>query len=96
MTHANVLAVVSAVRTIVPGLECQDVYLAYLPLAHILELVAEVWSICTVGDLHNYNSLISTCFPCMLKCKYEHKHMYLYTYFPSNVFTKFHCLHYRT
>ncbi|KAJ8762816.1 hypothetical protein K2173_022945 [Erythroxylum novogranatense] len=41
MTHANVLAVVSAVRTIVPGLESNDVYLAYLPLAHILELVAE-------------------------------------------------------
>uniref|UniRef100_A0A2P2JA64 AMP-dependent synthetase/ligase domain-containing protein n=1 Tax=Rhizophora mucronata TaxID=61149 RepID=A0A2P2JA64_RHIMU len=41
MTHANVLAVVSAVRTIVPGLENKDVYLAYLPLAHILELAAE-------------------------------------------------------
>lgn len=43
MTHANVLAVVSSVRTIVPGLESKDVYLAYLPLAHILELAAEVW-----------------------------------------------------
>ncbi|CAN0892417.1 Long chain acyl-CoA synthetase 9, chloroplastic [Linum grandiflorum] len=41
MTHANVLAVVSAVRTIVPGLESNDVYLAYLPLAHILEIAGE-------------------------------------------------------
>lgn len=42
MTHANVLATVSAVMTIVPGLGSKDVYLAYLPLAHILELAAEV------------------------------------------------------
>ena len=44
MTHGNVLATVSAVMTIVPGLVTgsKDVYLAYLPLAHILELAAEV------------------------------------------------------
>ncbi|KAK9066848.1 hypothetical protein SSX86_014171 [Deinandra increscens subsp. villosa] len=41
MTHSNVLATVSAVMTIVPGLGGKDVYLAYLPLAHILELAAE-------------------------------------------------------
>ncbi|KAM7253428.1 hypothetical protein ACFE04_026046 [Oxalis oulophora] len=41
MTHANVLAVGSAVMTIVPGLASKDVYMAYLPLAHILELAAE-------------------------------------------------------
>ncbi|GAV71977.1 AMP-binding domain-containing protein [Cephalotus follicularis] len=41
MTHANVLAVVSAVMTIVPGLANNDSYMAYLPLAHILELAAE-------------------------------------------------------
>lgn len=41
MTHGNVLAVASAVMTIVPGLGPKDVYLAYLPLAHILELAAE-------------------------------------------------------
>lgn len=44
MTHANVLATVSAVMTIVPDLGSKDVYLAYLPLAHILELAAEVCS----------------------------------------------------
>ncbi|XP_027368731.1 long chain acyl-CoA synthetase 9, chloroplastic-like [Abrus precatorius] len=41
MTHGNVLATVSAVMTIVPNLGPKDVYLAYLPMAHILELVAE-------------------------------------------------------
>ncbi|EYU22973.1 hypothetical protein ABFS82_03G098300 [Erythranthe guttata] len=41
MTHGNVLATASAVLTIVPGLGNRDVYLAYLPLAHILELAAE-------------------------------------------------------
>lgn len=45
MTHGNVLATVSAVMTIVPGLgKVKDVYLAYLPMAHILELAAEVWT----------------------------------------------------
>ncbi|KAM5564219.1 long chain acyl-CoA synthetase 9, chloroplastic [Rosa sericea] len=41
MTHANVLAVTSAVMTIVPGIGTKDIYMAYLPLAHILELAAE-------------------------------------------------------
>lgn len=41
MTHANVLAVTSAVMTIVPGIGSKDIYMAYLPLAHILELAAE-------------------------------------------------------
>ncbi|CAI0572135.1 unnamed protein product [Linum tenue] len=55
MTHANVLAVVSAVRTIVPGLESNDVYLAYLPLAHILELAAEN-IVAGVGSAIGYGS----------------------------------------
>lgn len=42
MTHGNVLATVSAVMTIVPDLGKRDIYMAYLPLAHILELAAEV------------------------------------------------------
>ncbi|XP_044479176.1 long chain acyl-CoA synthetase 9, chloroplastic-like [Mangifera indica] len=41
MTHANVLSVFSAVMTLVPNLANKDVYMAYLPLAHILELAAE-------------------------------------------------------
>uniref|UniRef100_A0A162ABU9 AMP-dependent synthetase/ligase domain-containing protein n=1 Tax=Daucus carota subsp. sativus TaxID=79200 RepID=A0A162ABU9_DAUCS len=41
MTHGNILATVSSVMTIIPRLSDKDVYLAYLPLAHILELAAE-------------------------------------------------------
>ncbi|KAK7321015.1 hypothetical protein VNO77_31080 [Canavalia gladiata] len=41
MTHGNVLATLSAVMTVVPGLGKKDSYLAYLPMAHILELAAE-------------------------------------------------------
>lgn len=41
MSHGNVLATLSAVMTIVPDLGSKDIYLAYLPLAHILELAAE-------------------------------------------------------
>ncbi|CAD6254591.1 unnamed protein product [Miscanthus lutarioriparius] len=55
MSHQNVLAVVSAVMTIVPGLGKKDVYLAYLPLAHILELAAEA-IITGVGASIGYGS----------------------------------------
>ncbi|XP_076919858.1 long chain acyl-CoA synthetase 9, chloroplastic-like [Bidens hawaiensis] len=55
MTHSNVLATVSAVMTIVPGLGANDVYLAYLPLAHILELAAENL-IAAVGSSIGYGS----------------------------------------
>lgn len=41
MTHGNILATVSAVMTIVPNIGTNDIYMAYLPLAHILELAAE-------------------------------------------------------
>jgi long-subunit acyl-CoA synthetase (AMP-forming) len=63
MTHGNVLAVVSSVRTIVPGLEGNDVYLAYLPLAHILEIAAEVLGFYSVGDLHNQSSHMASHIP---------------------------------
>ncbi|OIW14497.1 hypothetical protein TanjilG_12090 [Lupinus angustifolius] len=55
MTHRNVLATVSAVMTIVPNLADKDVYLAYLPMAHILELVAENL-IASVGGAIGYGS----------------------------------------
>ncbi|XP_072981743.1 long chain acyl-CoA synthetase 9, chloroplastic [Typha angustifolia] len=52
MTHRNVLSTVSAVMTIVPELGKKDIYLAYLPLAHILELAAEAVMVaagCAIG-----------------------------------------------
>ncbi|KAF8753598.1 hypothetical protein HU200_011612 [Digitaria exilis] len=55
MTHRNVLATLSAVMTIVPALGCKDIYLAYLPLAHILELAAEAL-MAAVGASIGYGS----------------------------------------
>uniref|UniRef100_A0A6V7QXM1 4-coumarate--CoA ligase n=1 Tax=Ananas comosus var. bracteatus TaxID=296719 RepID=A0A6V7QXM1_ANACO len=55
MTHGNILATVSAVMTIVPGLGRKDVYLAYLPLAHVLELAAEA-VIAAAGGAIGYGS----------------------------------------
>ncbi|KAM3311862.1 hypothetical protein ACQJBY_032083 [Aegilops geniculata] len=55
MSHRNVLATASAVMTIVPALGKNDVYLAYLPLAHILELAAET-IISAVGASIGYGS----------------------------------------
>ncbi|GJN13692.1 hypothetical protein PR202_gb00424 [Eleusine coracana subsp. coracana] len=55
MTHRNVLATLSAVMTIVPALGKKDIYLAYLPLAHILELAAEAL-MAAVGASIGYGS----------------------------------------
>lgn len=44
ITHGNIVALAAAVMTVIPGLGKNDVYLAYLPLAHVLELAAEVGS----------------------------------------------------
>ncbi|CAH8258474.1 unnamed protein product [Arabidopsis lyrata] len=55
MTHGNVLATVSAVMTIVPDLGKRDIYMAYLPLAHILELAAES-VMATIGSSIGYGS----------------------------------------
>nr|CAB3456657.1 unnamed protein product [Digitaria exilis] len=41
ITHGNMVATTAAVMTIVPNLGTDDVYLAYLPLAHVFELAAE-------------------------------------------------------
>ncbi|KAM1059605.1 hypothetical protein TB1_023653 [Malus domestica] len=41
ITHGNVVATTAAVMTVVPSLGSADVYLAYLPLAHVFELAAE-------------------------------------------------------
>jgi len=45
MSHANIVATVAGVSTVIPNLSKNDVYLAYLPLAHVLELAAEVRTI---------------------------------------------------
>lgn len=47
MSHANIVATVAGVSTVVPNLSKNDIYLAYLPLAHVLELAAEVQTVRT-------------------------------------------------
>ena len=42
MTHGNMVATVAGVTGVVPDIGPSDRYLAYLPLAHVLELAAEV------------------------------------------------------
>lgn len=42
ITHGNIVATVAGVMKIIPDLSSNDVYLAYLPLAHVFELAAEV------------------------------------------------------
>ncbi|XP_030481486.1 long chain acyl-CoA synthetase 8 isoform X2 [Cannabis sativa] len=41
ITHGNIVATAAAVITVIPELNSKDVYLAYLPLAHVFELAAE-------------------------------------------------------
>lgn len=42
MSHKNIVATIAGLTPSVPKLSTSDVYLAYLPLAHVLELAAEV------------------------------------------------------
>lgn len=42
MSHGNLVATAAAVMTLVPNLGTNDVYIAYLPLAHVFELEAEI------------------------------------------------------
>lgn len=44
ISHGNIVATAAGVMTVIPGLGSSDVYLAYLPLAHVLELASEVSS----------------------------------------------------
>lgn len=44
ISHGNIVATAAGVMTVIPKLGSSDVYVAYLPLAHVLELAAEVSS----------------------------------------------------
>lgn len=58
VSHGNIVATAAAVRTIIPGIGRNDVYLAYLPLAHVLELAAEVVIQQYCLSLSNYQQLL--------------------------------------
>eukprot|EP00249_Psilotum_nudum_P022169 c28401_g1_i4 orf=467-2566(+) len=58
MTHGNVVATIAGVGTLVPELSPNDVFLAYLPLAHILELASE-FVLCAAGASIGYGSALT-------------------------------------
>ncbi|CAI5941960.1 unnamed protein product [Closterium sp. NIES-64] len=55
MTHGNLVAVFAAVMALVPDADENDVYIAYLPLAHSLELTAETGMV-SIGATIGYGS----------------------------------------
>ncbi|XP_031274479.1 long chain acyl-CoA synthetase 8 [Pistacia vera] len=58
ITHGNIVATAAAVKTVVPELGQNDVYLAYLPLAHVFELAAESVML-TAGCAIGYGSALT-------------------------------------
>ncbi|KAI5083118.1 hypothetical protein GOP47_0002861 [Adiantum capillus-veneris] len=55
ITHENIVATSAGVGKIVPNLGLKDIYVAYLPLAHIMELTAEC-TVCAYGAAIGYGS----------------------------------------
>ncbi|EFJ36404.1 hypothetical protein SELMODRAFT_141243 [Selaginella moellendorffii] len=55
MSHRNIVATIAGVMTVVADISPKDVYIAYLPLAHILELTAET-TMCAAGVAIGYGS----------------------------------------
>lgn len=55
MSHANLVATIAGVMAIVPDVSSADLYIAYLPLAHVLELVAET-GLSALGVAIGYSS----------------------------------------
>ncbi|AQK57124.1 Long chain acyl-CoA synthetase 8 [Zea mays] len=58
ITHGNMVATTAAVMTIVPNLGMNDVYLAYLPLAHVFELAGETVMLAS-GSAIGYGSALT-------------------------------------
>ncbi|KAK6774496.1 hypothetical protein RDI58_029735 [Solanum bulbocastanum] len=58
ITHGNIVATAAAVMTVIPKLGSNDVYLGYLPLAHVFELAAETVML-TAGASIGYGSALT-------------------------------------
>uniref|UniRef100_A0A3Q7J3N7 AMP-dependent synthetase/ligase domain-containing protein n=1 Tax=Solanum lycopersicum TaxID=4081 RepID=A0A3Q7J3N7_SOLLC len=58
ITHGNIVATAAAVTTVIPKLGSNDVYLGYLPLAHVFELAAETVML-TAGASIGYGSALT-------------------------------------
>eukprot|EP00246_Nothoceros_aenigmaticus_P003640 TRINITY_DN14813_c0_g1_i1.p1 TRINITY_DN14813_c0_g1~~TRINITY_DN14813_c0_g1_i1.p1 ORF type:complete len:500 (-),score=110.23 TRINITY_DN14813_c0_g1_i1:1452-2738(-) len=55
MTHRNIVSTIGGMSHMVPGLAFGDVYIGYLPLAHVLELSAEL-TMCASGAAIGFGS----------------------------------------
>ncbi|CAI5531223.1 unnamed protein product [Closterium sp. Naga37s-1] len=55
LSHGNLVAVFAAIMAQVPDANFNDVYIAYLPLSHVLELAAELGAV-SVGGSIGYGS----------------------------------------
>jgi hypothetical protein len=63
MSCANIVATITAESTTFPELSCKDIYQSLLPLTHILELAAEVWSMSVILDVDELTMLCCpTCY----------------------------------
>ncbi|KAL9159241.1 hypothetical protein ABFS82_08G120900 [Erythranthe guttata] len=58
MSHGNIVATAAAVMTVIPQIGNKDLYLAYLPLAHVFELAAETVML-TAGAGIGYGSALT-------------------------------------
>ncbi|KAL6498943.1 Long chain acyl-CoA synthetase 8 [Orobanche hederae] len=58
MTHGNIVATAAAVRTVIPRIGSKDIYVAYLPLAHVFELAAEAIMLAS-GTAIGYGSALT-------------------------------------
>ena len=55
MSHRNLVAGATGIVTAIPAVSHEDVYLGYLPLAHVLEMLAEM-AIISVGGSIGYGT----------------------------------------
>uniref|UniRef100_A0A7N0RCK5 AMP-dependent synthetase/ligase domain-containing protein n=1 Tax=Kalanchoe fedtschenkoi TaxID=63787 RepID=A0A7N0RCK5_KALFE len=56
--HVSIIATAAAIKGLIPKLDTKDVYMAYLPLAHVFELAAETIVI-TAGCAIGYSSSLT-------------------------------------
>lgn len=76
ITHGNIVATAAAVMTVIPKLDVDDIYIAYLPLAHIFELASEVAFIfvfASLSALECYNNLHFFLPVCNVYCRLCHR-----------------------
>ncbi|CAM8888073.1 unnamed protein product [Rhodiola kirilowii] len=56
--HVSIISTAAAIKGLIPNLSTKDIYMAYLPLAHVFELAAETIAI-TAGCAIGYSSSLT-------------------------------------